>query len=143
VVTWDTDPVDGNWENSNNWTPATLPAYLAAFGASEITDITLPHGYDLTDLMFNSGASSFTFELEYDYDDYFAFAKNGVKNNSGVTQYFNVNSLFQCRWHLQLPFSKPEERDEERPGRRDRSQSGSGLNSKSAPLGRVHSAGRG
>jgi hypothetical protein len=40
-ATWDANPMDNNWNNPNNWTPAEIPTGMANFGVSDITSLTV------------------------------------------------------------------------------------------------------
>jgi hypothetical protein len=49
-----------------NWTPATVPNDpfdIATFDVSNVTAISVAAGIDLSEIAFNPGASSFTFNL--------------------------------------------------------------------------------
>jgi hypothetical protein len=83
---WNATPVDNNWDNPANWTPQIAPIYpgdTATFGQSSIFSIIIPYGVDVGEIIFNPGASSYT------------FASGGgdwgeVLNNSGISQYFST-----------------------------------------------------
>jgi len=91
-ATWNLDPIDNNWNNSLNWTPATVPngpTDVATFENSNTTALSLSAGLEVDRIAFESGASAFTItvpgraipiQLQFD--------GAGVMNDSGVTQNF-------------------------------------------------------
>src|SRR5262245_33781103 len=61
LFTWSLSPVNGQWNNSANWTPAGVPddqSERAAFGSSSITTVTAS-GQEIHSVDFNPGASQF------------------------------------------------------------------------------------
>jgi hypothetical protein len=96
-ATWNANPVDNNWTNPANWTPATVPNSLtdvATFGVTTRTDISIPSDITVAEVVFNSGASAYTFTVGPSSPiTYFTIAGTGVTNNSGVTQHMNTPTL--------------------------------------------------
>jgi hypothetical protein len=64
---------------------------IATFNTSAITGITFSHASGVLELLFNPGASAFTFTVDNSYT--FSLNSVGVVNNSGVIQNFVVSDL--------------------------------------------------
>src|SRR5690349_5158786 len=63
---WNAAPVDNNWNNPGNWTPATVPNGpddVATFGVSSTTDVSIPASVEVNNIAFAPGASAFTLTL--------------------------------------------------------------------------------
>ena len=92
-ATWNLNPGSGDWNTATNWTPNAVPgdADIATFNTSAITGITFSHDSRVLELLFNPGASAFTFTVDNSYT--FSLNFVGVVNNSGVTQNFVVSDL--------------------------------------------------
>jgi autotransporter-associated beta strand protein len=93
-ATWNLNPVSGDWNTATNWTPNTVPGVedIATFNTSAITGIAFSHDSGVLELLFNPGASAFTFTVDNSYS--FSLNFTGVVNNSGVTQNFAVSGPF-------------------------------------------------
>ena len=94
-ATWNLNPTSGDWFNTTNWTPATIPdgpTQIATFRASGITDVTMhpsPTGFDQLDsIVFQNGASPFTIRPQF-----LEVGGAGISNLSGLTQNF-VNDVY-------------------------------------------------
>jgi hypothetical protein len=63
--TWLANPGSGNWNDNNNWSPATAPdgSSTAVFGASSITSINFTSGGQVATMQFNPGAPAYSFTL--------------------------------------------------------------------------------
>ena len=87
-ATWNLNPTSNNWNTPANWTPNTVPgdADIATFNTSNITDITFSQESGVLEILFNPGASSFTYTVSH--FNALTFTIVGVVNNSGVTQNF-------------------------------------------------------
>jgi autotransporter-associated beta strand protein len=61
-ATWLQSPVNGNWNDPNNWSPQTVPgpSDTATFDSLSITTVTLSANTEVGGIVFNAGASSFT-----------------------------------------------------------------------------------
>ena len=90
---WNLNPGSGDWNTVTNWTPNSVPGDedTATFNTSTITGITFSHDSGVLELLFNPGASAFTFRIDNSYS--FSLNFVGVVNNSGVTQNFVVSGL--------------------------------------------------
>jgi hypothetical protein len=91
-ATWDLDPTSSDWNTAANWTPETVPDQntdVATFDASNITEISvaIEFGFGLDSMVFNPGASAYTFVV--DQSSSIGFGGAGVINNSGVSQNFD------------------------------------------------------
>jgi outer membrane autotransporter protein len=66
-ATWNTSPTDNNYNNSANWTPATVPSGTASFGTSSTTMLTFSAASNTVNTVggwtFNPGASAYQFAL--------------------------------------------------------------------------------
>jgi hypothetical protein len=93
-ATWNVNPGSGDWNTATNWTPNTVPGDedIATFNTSTITGVTFSHDSGVLELLFNPGASAFTFTVDNSYLLSLNFV--GVVNNSGVTQNFAVSGSF-------------------------------------------------
>ena len=91
-ATWNLSPVDGNWNNAANWTPATVPngpSDTATFAASNLTAISFSaNSVEVAAVVFDVGASAFN--IVADPAVTFNITGTGIINNSGVTQNFTV-----------------------------------------------------
>src|SRR5215813_492729 len=86
-ATWNLNPTNGNWNTATNWTPNTVPddpSDTATFDASNITAISQTGVIDISEIIFNPGASAFTITGGRDFNIYGA----GITNNSGIEQNF-------------------------------------------------------
>jgi len=86
TATWNVDPVDGNWNNTANWTPRILPA-TAIFGLSNQTDVFLSARTTITDLQFSPDASAYTITMPPNQGLIFD-GGSGIRNQSSVEQNF-------------------------------------------------------
>jgi autotransporter-associated beta strand protein len=90
-ATWNLDPVDNDWNNPANWTPATVPngpTDVATFASSTITEVSLSANVELDRVVFEPGANVFTIETGHSLR--LTISGLGIVNNSGVTQNFAV-----------------------------------------------------
>jgi autotransporter-associated beta strand protein len=90
-ATWNLNPPSNDWETAANWTPATVPdgpSDIATFDVSNVTAISLNY-VDLSEVVFNPGASAFTIFARYSGLNFYGA---GITNNSGVVQTFGAVS---------------------------------------------------
>jgi autotransporter-associated beta strand protein len=88
-ATWNLNPATKFWNNPANWTPATVPktpSDIATFDVSNLTAITYSRSTEVGGLVFNPGASSYTFTIPFTL----TVARAGIMNNSGNLQQFVV-----------------------------------------------------
>jgi len=87
-ATWNLNPADDDWINSNNWTPATVPngpADTATFGVSNNSIISLTIPIELAEMIFQPGASAYVIGTA-PYGAVLTMSGAGVTNNSGISQ---------------------------------------------------------
>lgn len=89
--TWLTNPIDNNWSNPANWSSGTVPSTLdiATFEFSAIDAISVASSGGVGGILFNPGASSYTFTNES--SNGFTF-RGSIVNNSGIPQNFVLAS---------------------------------------------------
>jgi autotransporter-associated beta strand protein len=90
-ATWNMNPVDNNWNNPANWTPASVPngpGDVATFGASNITEVSVRTSVEVNSIVFDSGATPFKINAN---GHLITISGAGVVNNSGITQNFVIN----------------------------------------------------
>jgi len=98
-ATWNLSPTNTDWNTAANWTPATVPNDpfdIATFDVSNVTAISVAAGIDLSEIAFNPGASSFTFNLPTEFSVglvQFVFSGAGIVNDSKVMQNFVTNGV--------------------------------------------------
>src|SRR5206468_11480441 len=88
-ATWKLDPINNDWNTAANWSPETVPdenTDVATFDTSNITNISVAFEFGLDSMVFNPGASAYTFVISPNYVGSIGFGGGGVINNSGVTQ---------------------------------------------------------
>src|SRR5262249_24118653 len=81
-ATWNANPVDNDWNNPANWTPATVPNGpndTATFNVSSITDISLSDAIEVEGIIFNPGGNPYTVTATN-----LTISGTGITNNSGV-----------------------------------------------------------
>jgi autotransporter-associated beta strand protein len=111
-ATWRPDAISNDWNTAANWTPATVPngpEDIATFGVSDVTSLTLSAPTVVHSLVFNPGASAFTFtagsSLHSDSTPTLDFVGDGIVNNSNVTQQFITPATGISSGDLELRFS--------------------------------------
>jgi hypothetical protein len=84
-ATWKLDPVNNDWDMTENWTPAGPPSDTAFFGVLNITSITFTGLTFVSQIEFQPGASSYSI-----ITNPWTLVVNGagIINNSGVEQNF-------------------------------------------------------
>src|SRR5213593_3549620 len=91
-ATWKLNPTSNDWNTAANWSPETVPdenTDVATFEVSNITNISVAFEFGLDSMVFNPGASAYTFVISPNYVGSIGFGGGGVINNSGVTQNFD------------------------------------------------------
>jgi len=111
-ATWNLNPIDGEWFNAANWTPATVPngpADTATFGVSNITGVSSGfsctfESLEVNGIVFDAGASAFTFSVQAgcSFTSFVTISGVGIANNSGITQSF---VLLNVEEHTFLQFT--------------------------------------
>jgi len=92
-ATWNLNPISGDWNTAENWTPNTVPnseTDVATFGTSAVTEVSLTNTMiDLGSMVFNPGANGFTITGADAGLDFFG---DGIINDSGEIQQFVIGS---------------------------------------------------
>src|SRR5450432_1607744 len=86
-ATWKSNPVDSDWNNPSNWTPATVPNGpndVATFGVSNTTGVTISAPIQLNGIVFSPGSSAYSISAPGGFS--LSLSGSGVVNNSGVSQ---------------------------------------------------------
>src|SRR5947207_14659978 len=68
-ATWSTNPISNDWNTAENWTPNTVPNGpddIATFGLSRHTGVLVSTDIEVSEAIFNAGASSFTINAAAD-----------------------------------------------------------------------------
>jgi len=87
-ATWKANPGSGTWNTAANWTPATIPngaADTATFAFSNITRVFFAADTEVNGIVFNAGASPFTF---INQAPTVTISGKGITNNSRIVQNF-------------------------------------------------------
>jgi autotransporter-associated beta strand protein len=94
---WNLKPENNIWDNALNWTPATEPngpADSARFNVSEVTDVVMVLSVEVHSIVFNPGASAFTFTPFQSVTMPLVLSGAGIQNNSNAIQTFVAAVLF-------------------------------------------------
>ena len=95
-ATWNLNPTSGDWNTVANWTPATIPngpADIGTFSSSSRTSLSLSAATEVSEIVFNPGASAFTIAPKAsDQVNVLTISGAGITNNSGITQNLATNS---------------------------------------------------
>ncbi len=90
-ATWNLNPASNDWSSATNWTPATVPngsADVATFSTSDTTTISLSSAIEVSGLVFEPGASLFTFAVGTNAKTDVDITGAGITNSPGITQTF-------------------------------------------------------
>jgi len=95
-ATWNLNPASNDWKTATNWTPNTVPndsSDIATIDVSNVTAISVAANIELSEIVFNPGASSFTFNVPVESLalNQFVFSGAGIVNDSKVMQNFVTN----------------------------------------------------
>jgi len=88
-ATWNSNPATSDWNTATNWTPQSVPngpADTATFAGANRKNVNISSGIEVTGIVFNAGASAFTFTQSNEVD--ITLSGSGITNNSGVSQSF-------------------------------------------------------
>ena len=98
-ATWRVDPLNGDWNLADNWTPATVPdgpTNAARFQASDITQISVNSQIEVDRVVFDSGAGAYSFTIEH--FQWLILNGKGIINLSDEMQQFFVLNTAQLRF---------------------------------------------
>ena len=82
---WDLDPISGDWNTADNWTPNGVPngpADTATFGLSNTTDVSISEDTEVNGIMFTSAATNPYF-ITANAGLTLTISGVGITNNSG------------------------------------------------------------
>jgi autotransporter-associated beta strand protein len=88
-ATWNAAPGSATWNTAANWTPATVPngpADTATFDVSTGTNLSLSAATELSEIVFDSGASAYS--IGSDGPTGLTISGAGITNNSSNVQKF-------------------------------------------------------
>src|SRR5437660_11090583 len=89
-ATWKLNPTSGDWNTAANWTPETVPndpSDIATFGQSTQSSVSISTSVDVSDIVFNAGASPFEVAVTPRAGS-LNISGGGITNNSGLIQRF-------------------------------------------------------
>jgi hypothetical protein len=91
---WDLDPISGDWNTADNWTPISVPngpADVATFALSKNTDVSISANTEVNGITFTSAATN-PYTITASPGLTLTISGVGVTNNSGITQNFVIAS---------------------------------------------------
>jgi hypothetical protein len=87
---WDLDPISGDWNAADNWTPNGVPngpADTATFGLSNTTNVSISEDTEVNGITFTSAATN-PYTITASPGLTLTISGTGITNNSGTTQTF-------------------------------------------------------
>jgi autotransporter-associated beta strand protein len=87
---WDLDPISGDWNTADNWTPNGVPngpADIATFGLSHTTDVSISANTEVDSIVFTSAATN-PYTITASSGLKLTISGAGIINNSGIAQNF-------------------------------------------------------
>jgi hypothetical protein len=87
---WDLDPISGDWNTADNWTPVGVPngsADTATFGLSNTTDVSISENTEVNGIVFSAAATN-PYTITASPGLTLTISGTGIVNNSGITQNF-------------------------------------------------------
>jgi len=90
-ATWQLNPATNDFNTATNWTPATVPAGTATFGASSVTGLTFSAATTVGGLTFNAGAPGYVFVVPS--FNSLTLNGSGIINNSSNVPVLTPSSL--------------------------------------------------
>lgn len=88
---WIATPVNNNFNDGQNWDSGSLPTGTASFGASNTTNITVTSSATLGEMVFDAGASNYTFSTTFQT---VTFAGRGIVINGGSATFNMTGGMF-------------------------------------------------
>ncbi len=103
---WNAQPVTGDWNSADNWSPAEVPVDTALFTKSSQTEVGFSpsSGARIGQIRFADDASTYTFNFGACADPALIIAGEGVSNLSGRQQSFIVSATSSGYKDPQLKF---------------------------------------
>jgi autotransporter-associated beta strand protein len=87
---WDLDPISGDWNTADNWTPNAVPngpADTATFGLSNTTDVSISANTEVNRITFTAAATN-PYTITVNPNITLTLSGTGIRNNSGNRQTF-------------------------------------------------------
>jgi fibronectin-binding autotransporter adhesin len=84
--TWNLNPISEDWDTAANWTPNVVPADMATFSFSNVTNVSISAFSPVHQINYDADASPYTITVLPDQVLEFSAEVGGITNNSGVTQ---------------------------------------------------------
>jgi autotransporter-associated beta strand protein len=91
---WDLDPISGDWNTADNWTPMTVPngsADVATFGLSNTTNVSISEDTEVNGITFTPAATN-PYNITVNLGRTLTLSGNAITNNSGITQRFVLDA---------------------------------------------------
>jgi hypothetical protein len=82
---WDLDPMSGDWNTADNWTPNGVPngpADTATFGLSNTTDVSISEDTEVNSIIFTPAATN-PYSISVNAGSTLTVSGVGILNNSG------------------------------------------------------------
>src|SRR6266481_9408877 len=87
---WDLDPISGDWNTADNWTPNGVPngpADVATFGLSNTSNVSISADTEVNGITFTAAATN-PYTITASPGLTLTISGVGITNNSGKTQNF-------------------------------------------------------
>ncbi len=87
---WDLDPISGDWNTADNWTPISVPngpADIATFALSNTTDVSISADIEVNSIIFTPAATN-PYTITAGPGLALTISSMGITNNSGIAQNF-------------------------------------------------------
>ena len=82
---WDLDPISGDWNTADNWTPNGVPngpADIATFGLSNMINVSISEDTEVNSIIFTPAATNRYF-IAVNAGSTLTVSGVGIMNNSG------------------------------------------------------------
>src|SRR5262249_23033599 len=92
---WDLNPISGDWNTAENWTPNEVPngpADAATFGLSNTTDVSISENTEVNGIIFTPEATN-PYTITVSPGLTLTLSGAGITNNSGRGHIFVVGDL--------------------------------------------------
>ena len=95
---WDLDPISGDWNTVDNWTPNGVPngsADIARFGLSHTTDVSISADTEVNSIRFTAAATN-PYRITVNPGVTLTLSGTGITNNSGRAQNLVIGTDLQA-----------------------------------------------
>src|SRR4029078_10803735 len=85
---WDLDPISGDWNTAEDWTPNGTPngpADIATFGLSNTTDVSIAEDTEVNSIIFTPATTN-PYSITVNAELTLTVSGVGITNHSGVNQ---------------------------------------------------------